>query len=251
MKQLHYQGIYHHLEEKYRLFSVWLSDETGAWGLRLPLAREDSGELALLKKDDNPSISDALSPNTLPFLIQLLQATRTQVRQVEIRALPQFPGAFYGVVTLENDERTFELTARKGLLIALALRCRCPLLITEELLEEKGVHLPAGTSLEAWLAEEEQARLYLPIMPVQVPSVVSPNLKAVLQQGQPLTDQQKQQVREDFQQNMTVQQMEKFKQLWKDSPEFRQRSTEMWNKLGFDGPPVPEGLLDSEDEEPR
>src|SRR5690349_12567669 len=68
---------------------------------------------------------------------------------------------------------------------------------------------------------------------------------------QPLTDQQKQQVREELQRKMTAEQMEKFKQLWKENPELRQRSTEMWKKLGFDSPPVPEELLDSEDEESR
>jgi hypothetical protein len=42
---------------------------------------------------------------------------------------------------------------------------------------------------------------------------------------------------------MTAQEMEKFKHHWKDYPEFRQRSTEIWNKLGFDDPP-----LDGEDQ---
>ncbi len=248
MKNMHFVDVYRQIDTSLQLKFAWLCDTDGEWALRTPVSQEDSAEFLLLKREDNESIYDAVSPSTLPFVGQLMNAVQVQVISVEICTL--FERSFYAVALFQQGDQTFEIAGRVGLLLALALRFACPIIIDEELLARMGVHLPPHTTLQQWLAEE-QADVY---QKVSLPLQHSPafaHLEASMRQapGKPLTAEQKQHIQAEIQQELGPEQLKQLRHFYTNlSPEARQLSKEMWGRLGFPAPPLPEEVLVDDNE---
>ena len=242
MKILHFDDVYRQINTSSQSKFAWLHDNEQQWALRIPVSREDSAEYTLLKRD--VSIHDAVSPSTLPFIAQFMNALGVRAASVEIRTL--FERAFYGMATFEREGETFEVSGRIGLLVALSLRFACPIVIEEELLERTGVRLPSQSTLREWLAEE-QSRVYQKVSLPHTHTPVSTSLESFIRQGagQALTAEQMKQVQAEIQQGLGPEQREQFRQFYNNlTPEGKKMSQEMWRKLGFAAPPFPEGVVE-------
>lgn len=243
MRVMHFVDVYRRIDTSLPLQFAWLYDTEGEWALRLPVSSEDSAEFVLLRQENDVSVYDAISPSTLPFVGQLMHAAQLQVLSVEIRTL--FERAFYAVALFQQEAQTFEVTGRVGLLVALACRFACPITIDEELLVRSGVRLPPHTTLQHWLAEQ-QANVYqkLSLPPQHSPAFAQ--LETFMRQtpGNSLPAEQQQHIQAEIQQKLGPEQLKQLQHFYKNlTPEGRKISKEMWSRLGFSSPPIPQEVL--------
>ncbi len=77
------------------------------------------------------------------------------IRLIEVNVHKLEEGVFYSRLTCTNDKETIEIDSRTSDAIALALRFRCPIYTTEEILGKAGIIIDFEQNTEENIEEEE------------------------------------------------------------------------------------------------
>jgi hypothetical protein len=98
---------------------------------------------------------------TYKFIATLLEEVGTKLESVRVEALRET--TFYAVVSLRCGDQVREVDARPSDAIALALHANSPIYVTQELLEQHGMAVPAeiekqpvGKGLDSLKEKREQ-----------------------------------------------------------------------------------------------
>ncbi|QQS52265.1 MAG: bifunctional nuclease family protein [Bacteroidota bacterium] len=78
------------------------------------------------------------------------------IRLLEVNVHKLEEGVFYSRLTCTNDKETIEIDSRTSDAIALALRFRCPIYTTEEILGKAGIIIDFEQNTEENIEEEEE-----------------------------------------------------------------------------------------------
>lgn len=121
------------------MYAVLLHDEVGQRAMPIWIGQFEGEFIAIgLRKLPLPR------PLTFSFMAQLLEATGATLEEVQISALKN--DTYYATVRLRNGETVSEIDARPSDALALAIQTGSPVYVTEEILEQAGINLPAEIS---------------------------------------------------------------------------------------------------------
>ncbi len=95
--------------------------------------------IAAGRQDDKPQ-----RPLTHDLLLSVLQMLGASLQRVEVTDLVE--GTYYAMLVLERQGMRFDVDARPSDAIALAVRTKCPVFVSEHVLEASGLSDDVGGS---------------------------------------------------------------------------------------------------------
>ncbi len=127
---------------------VILQDEPGRNALVIWIGQTEAFVLAAgLSKASLPR------PMTAQLMVNLLQATGTQVEEVRIEALKD--EIYYAIIKIRNGDNIQEIDARPSDALTLAVLMDAPIYATEQILQQVGIAIPEDKALQA---NDDEAR---------------------------------------------------------------------------------------------
>jgi bifunctional DNase/RNase len=85
-------------------------------------------------------------PMTHDLLKNILEEMAVQVSSIVITELRE--GTFYAIINMQRNGTSYEVSSRPSDAIALAVRLKCKILVSEEVLSEASILIPSGEEEE-------------------------------------------------------------------------------------------------------
>ncbi|MBL1197996.1 MAG: sigma-70 family RNA polymerase sigma factor [Nostoc sp. GBBB01] len=110
------------------------------------------------------SIALGVNSNSLPrpltykFIATLMEVAGAKLESIRIDTLKS--DTFYAVVSLRSGDKVHEVDARPSDAMALAVQVKCPIYVTEEVLESASIKVPPGIENEPYAKGLEEMNLH-------------------------------------------------------------------------------------------
>lgn len=127
---------------------VILMEETGRRALCIWIAQPEAVAIAMALKGETTA-----RPMTAQFMANLLKAAGVQLEEVRIEALKD--QIFYATTKVRNGDVVQEIDARPSDALVLALLMDSPIFIAENVMEQAGVEIPEGETIESVFSHEK------------------------------------------------------------------------------------------------
>jgi RNA polymerase sigma factor (sigma-70 family) len=136
---------------------VILRDEAGRRYLFIWIQRMEALTIALGLTDITPT-----RPLPAHFLANVLKATGVLLEEVRIETIKD--NIYYAIAKVRNGNVVSEIDVRPSDALGLAVLMECPIFVAEEVLEQHGMVVPEGKSVQLFFAERwlEQQGITLP-----------------------------------------------------------------------------------------
>jgi len=134
-------------------YALVLAEESGKMRIPIMIGAFEAQAIALHLEELKPP-----RPLTHDLFLSFSRACGVELREVMISKLEE--GIFYSELVFVHDDETFRLDSRTSDAVALALRFKCPIYTTAEILDKAGIILEEKAEEEKDPEEEYSADDY-------------------------------------------------------------------------------------------